>query len=122
MNKDVGWAIFCAIVGGFVFGEVGLIVSLIFGGGVDSGGGGVGFLVGGIGGAIGGGVFGGLLVKDRLFGKLGELFFSRDNDPDELYAALQALGIQASISERGRSEERITSWRGKSLGVVWARR
>ena len=36
----------------------------------------------------------------------------------ELYAALQAFGIQASLSERGRPEERITSGCGKSLGVI----
>ena len=41
---------------------------------------------------------------------------------DELHAALQALGIQASMSERGRPEERITSWNGNSIGVIDVKR
>ncbi len=40
--------------------------------------------------------------------------------PDsELHVALQALGVQASMSERGRPEERVTSWRGgRTVGTL----
>lgn len=54
-----------------------------------------------------------------LLGKLHEFFsYRHDESRDALYSALQAHGIQASMSERGRPEEEITSKRGKSLGVI----
>ena len=51
-----------------------------------------------------------------LFGKLKERF--RDHARDDLCADLRALGIQAQMSERGRPEEKITRWRGKSFGII----
>lgn len=51
-----------------------------------------------------------------LFQEINEKF--RDHALDELCAGLQALGIPAQMSVRGRPEEKITSGRGKSLGVI----
>ena len=42
----------------------------------------------------------------------------RDHSRDELCTHLCALGIKAQMSERGRPEEKITRWRGKSLGII----
>ena len=43
--------------------------------------------------------------------------FLRDHTRDDLCAALQALGIQAQMSERGRPEEKITRF-GISVGII----
>jgi len=57
-----------------------------------------------------------------LFDKLSEKL--RDHARDELCTSLQALGIQAQLSERGRPEEDITSSKrflgdgSKSLGII----
>lgn len=51
-----------------------------------------------------------------LFSKVRERL--RDHTRDELCARLHALGIPAQMAERGRPEEKITSWRGSSKGVI----
>lgn len=42
----------------------------------------------------------------------------RSKARDELSAGLQKLGLSTEISERDRPEEKFTSWRGDSLGVI----
>ena len=43
----------------------------------------------------------------------------RDKTRDELAAALNALGIRAEMSDRGRDEEKVQdSWYQRSLGVI----
>ena len=42
----------------------------------------------------------------------------RDHGRDELCTHLRALGINVQMSERGRPEEKITHWLGKSLGII----
>ena len=43
----------------------------------------------------------------------------RDKTRDSLCADLRALGINAQMSERGRSVEKVgKSWRGRSLGLI----
>ena len=51
-----------------------------------------------------------------MLGKLRERI--RDHTRDELCADLLALDIQAQMSERGRPEEEISQWRGRSLGII----
>ena len=42
----------------------------------------------------------------------------RSHTRDEMCAALQAIGVQAQMLERGRPEEKITRRRRKSLGII----
>ena len=42
----------------------------------------------------------------------------RSHTRDEMCAALQAIGVQAQMLERGRPEEKITRGRRKSLGII----
>jgi len=42
----------------------------------------------------------------------------RDDTREWHCAALRALGLRAEMSNRGRPEERVTSWRGRSLGII----
>ena len=43
----------------------------------------------------------------------------RDKTRDELAATLQGLGVDATLAERGRAEEKVqNSWHQRSLGVI----